>query len=110
MGNGALGNLEVTPAELRGVGTRVDDIASNVRTLYTNMMNALDAVTGNDAWKSEASDELDKSVSEVRKPFEDTLGRLERLGGKLSSIGDGYQKAEDENTAGMKEEQPWEQA
>ena len=110
MAEGALGNLEVTPTDLRGVGTRVDDIASNVRTLYTNMMNALDAVTGNEAWKSEASDELDKSVSEVKGPFEDTLGRLERLGGQLSSIGDNYQHEEDENTASMKEEQPWEQA
>ncbi len=99
--------LGVTPEELKQVGKRVEDISTQVRSLYTHMKATLDAVTANDSWKSDASEELKKSFENVEKSFETNLAKLEELGPTIRGIGEGYQNQEDENVNTMKERAEW---
>ena len=95
------GTLNVDTGSLTGVGSSITDVASQVRSIYTNLQNTINAVTANYSWKGAASSAFLEKFEQIRPEFERDLASLEELGPTIKEVASGYEAAEDDNVAMM---------
>ncbi len=94
--------LNVDSYALNSVGTQIQAVSEDVRTIYQSMQDIIEQVTSNDSWKGAASDSFFEKFNNIKPTFEQHLQQLEELGPTLMGVANNYSEAEENNIAEVK--------
>ena len=89
--------LQVVPEDLTDTGSKYTYIASEIRGMFTNVSNAIDAITSNDCWEGDSSNAYKTSFENLRAKLDGHIRELEELGPRTQQVASNYDSTEAEN-------------
>ena len=95
------GNLNVDSGALGSVGNNFMQVASDVRTIFSQLVATVNQVTANDSWSGEASRTFLDRFNGIKPKLELHLQQLEDLGPAVKTTANNYADTEADNISIM---------
>ncbi len=89
--------LHVNPSDLTDTGAKYDYIASEIRWMFTNVTNSIDAITSNECWQGDSSNTYKTSFENLKAKLDGHIRELELLGTRTKQVAANYETTEEEN-------------
>ncbi len=95
------GNLNVDTATLSNVGSNFTNVATDVRSIFSDMQRTVDQVTSHESWSGDASRAFLEKFNNIKPRLEGHLQELEALGPAVNQTATNYADTEAENVGMM---------
>ena len=87
----------VSPSDLTDTGAKYAEIASQIRWMFNNVINSIDAITSNDCWQGDSSNTYKTSFENLKAKLDGHIRELELLGPRTKQVATNYETTEEEN-------------
>ena len=95
-------SLNVDSDELSLVGSNIGGVSETVRSIYNQIVDAVEQVTSNDSWQGAASATFLEKWENIGPLLDADIKQLEELGPTLEKVANNYSEAEQQNVDDVK--------